>query len=39
MKRFPEAVRSLITERVGLEKAPELLLTPGGIKQVVAVAA
>jgi glucose 1-dehydrogenase len=39
MKRFPETVRSLITERVGLERAPELLVTPGGIKQVVAVAA
>ena len=39
MTRFPEAVRSLITERVGLEKAPALVLNPGGIKQVVAVAA
>jgi glucose 1-dehydrogenase len=39
MRRFPEAVSSLITERVGLEQAPELVRKPGGIKQVVAVAA
>jgi len=36
---FPDAVRSLITERVSLEQAPELLRQAGGIKQVVAIAA
>jgi hypothetical protein len=36
---FPDAVRSLITERVSLEQAPELLRRAGGIKQVVAIAA
>jgi len=35
----PDAVRSLITERVSLDEAPELLRQPGGIKQVVAIAA
>jgi threonine dehydrogenase-like Zn-dependent dehydrogenase len=35
MGLFPEAVQSLITERVALERAPELLAGPGRIKQVV----
>lgn len=35
----PDAVRSLITQRVSLDEAPELLRQPGGIKQVVAIAA
>jgi glucose 1-dehydrogenase len=39
MALFPEAVCGLITERVPLERAPELLRKPGGIKQVVAMAA
>jgi threonine dehydrogenase-like Zn-dependent dehydrogenase len=39
MTLFPEAVRSLITQRVPLEEAPELLRRAGGIKQVVALAA
>ena len=39
MAIFPDAVRSLITERVSLEDAPELLRKPRGIKQVVALAA
>ena len=39
MVLFPDAVRSLITERASLERVPELLRQPGGIKQVVAVAA
>jgi glucose 1-dehydrogenase len=39
MSLFPEAVRSLITERVGLEDAPRLLREAGGIKQVVTLAA
>jgi threonine dehydrogenase-like Zn-dependent dehydrogenase len=39
MTIFPEAVRGLITERVGLEDAPDLLRQPGGIKQVVVIAA
>ncbi|MGH9869534.1 MAG: glucose 1-dehydrogenase [Candidatus Polarisedimenticolia bacterium] len=39
MSIFPDAVRSLITERVSLEDAPELLRRPGGIKQVVTMAA
>jgi threonine dehydrogenase-like Zn-dependent dehydrogenase len=39
MTLFPEAVRGLITERVALEDAPSLLQRPGGIKQVVALAA
>jgi threonine dehydrogenase-like Zn-dependent dehydrogenase len=39
MTLFPDAVRSLITERAPLDDAPELLRHPGGIKQVVALAA
>jgi len=39
MTIFPDAVRSLITERVSLEDVPQLLREPGGIKQVVAIAA
>jgi threonine dehydrogenase-like Zn-dependent dehydrogenase len=39
MTLFPDAVRSLITERVDLEGAPALLRQPRGIKQVVAFAA
>jgi threonine dehydrogenase-like Zn-dependent dehydrogenase len=39
MTLFPDAVRSLITERARLEDAPALLQRPGGIKQVVALAA
>ena len=39
MVLFPDAVRSLITERVSLEQAPALLGQPEGIKQVVAIAA
>jgi threonine dehydrogenase-like Zn-dependent dehydrogenase len=35
MTLFPDAVRGLITERVGLADAPELLKRRGGIKQVV----
>ena len=38
MTVFPEAVRGLITERVPLEQAPEVLRRPGGIKQVVSMA-
>jgi len=37
MAIFPEAVRGLISERVRLEDAPELLRRPGGIKQVVSL--
>jgi threonine dehydrogenase-like Zn-dependent dehydrogenase len=36
---FPDAVRGLITARAPLEAAPEMLRKPGGIKQVVALAA
>jgi threonine dehydrogenase-like Zn-dependent dehydrogenase len=39
MTLFPNAVRSLITDRVGLEEAPRLLKRAGGIKQVVKLAA
>jgi threonine dehydrogenase-like Zn-dependent dehydrogenase len=39
MTLFPDAVRSLITERAPLDKAPSLLKHPAGIKQVVALAA
>ncbi len=39
MGLFPDAVRGLITERVALEGAPALLRRPGGIKQVVSMAA
>ena len=39
MTLFPDSVRKLITDRVSLEDAPELLRNPGGIKQVLAVAA
>jgi threonine dehydrogenase-like Zn-dependent dehydrogenase len=39
MTLFPDAVRGLITERARLEDAPDLLRRPGGIKQVVALAA
>jgi glucose 1-dehydrogenase len=38
MTIFPDAVKSLITERVSLDDAPDLLRQPGGIKQVVAIA-
>jgi threonine dehydrogenase-like Zn-dependent dehydrogenase len=37
MTLFPDAVRKLITDRVSLEKAPELLRNPGGIKQVLSL--
>ena len=37
MSMFPDAVRSVITDRVGLDDAPELLRRPGGIKQVVTI--
>jgi threonine dehydrogenase-like Zn-dependent dehydrogenase len=36
---FPDAVRGLITDRAPLEAATEMLRKPGGIKQVVALAA
>jgi threonine dehydrogenase-like Zn-dependent dehydrogenase len=39
MTLFPGSVRKLITDRVSLEEAPELLRNGGGIKQVLAVAA
>jgi len=39
MSLFPESVRSLITDRVSLEEAPELLRNPSGIKQVLCLAA
>jgi threonine dehydrogenase-like Zn-dependent dehydrogenase len=39
MTLFPESVRKLITDRVSLEAAPELLRNAGGIKQVLAIAA
>jgi threonine dehydrogenase-like Zn-dependent dehydrogenase len=39
MTLFPDAVRSLITQRASLEDAPALLRAGGGIKQVVALAA
>jgi threonine dehydrogenase-like Zn-dependent dehydrogenase len=39
MTLFPDAVRSLITDKVRLEDAPALLRTTGGIKQVIALAA
>ena len=38
MTLFPDAVRSLITEKVRIEDAPALLRSTGGIKQVVAMA-
>jgi threonine dehydrogenase-like Zn-dependent dehydrogenase len=39
MTLFPDAVRSLITERVQLDEAPRVLSRSGGIKQVIAMAA
>jgi threonine dehydrogenase-like Zn-dependent dehydrogenase len=39
MTLFPESVRSLITDRVSLDEAPELLHKSSGIKQVLALAA
>jgi threonine dehydrogenase-like Zn-dependent dehydrogenase len=39
MALFPAAVRRLVTSRVTLEEAPELLHRSGGIKQVVQLAA
>ncbi len=39
MGLFPDAVRRLITHRVALDDAPELLRAPTGIKTVVALAA
>jgi threonine dehydrogenase-like Zn-dependent dehydrogenase len=39
MTLFPAAVRSLITERVGLAEAPRVLSGSGGIKQVIELAA
>jgi threonine dehydrogenase-like Zn-dependent dehydrogenase len=39
MGLFPAALQGLITHRVKLEDAPELLHRPAGIKQVVQVAA
>jgi threonine dehydrogenase-like Zn-dependent dehydrogenase len=39
MGLFPKALRSLITHRVKLEDVPEVLRRPGGIKQVVDLAA
>jgi len=39
MTLFPDAVRSLITEKAKLEDAPAMLRRAGGIKQVVALAA
>jgi threonine dehydrogenase-like Zn-dependent dehydrogenase len=39
MGLFPDAIRRLITERAKLEDAPNLLRRPGGIKQVIALAA
>jgi len=39
MTLFPDAVRSLISERVGLDQAPRLLSRSGGIKQVISLAA
>jgi threonine dehydrogenase-like Zn-dependent dehydrogenase len=36
---FPDALRGLITHRVQLEDAPDLLRRPSGIKQVVTLAA
>jgi hypothetical protein len=39
MTLFPESVRSLITDRVTIDEAPELLRNPSGIKQVLAIAA
>jgi threonine dehydrogenase-like Zn-dependent dehydrogenase len=38
MGLFPDAVRRLVTRRAKLEEAPELLLKPEGIKQVVRLA-
>lgn len=38
MTLFPESVRNVITDRVSLEEAPELLRNPSGIKQVLTVA-
>ena len=38
MTLFPDAVRSLITEKVPIEAAPAMLRHAGGIKQVVAMA-
>jgi hypothetical protein len=39
MKLFPESVRRVITDRVALEEAPELLRNASGIKQVLTLAA
>jgi glucose 1-dehydrogenase len=38
MKRFPDAVRALITARVSLEDARDAVLSRGGIKSVITVA-
>jgi threonine dehydrogenase-like Zn-dependent dehydrogenase len=39
MALFPDAVRGLITKRAKLEDAPALLRQPGGIKQIIQLAA
>jgi threonine dehydrogenase-like Zn-dependent dehydrogenase len=39
MGLFPDALRSLITQRAKLEDTPELLRNPSGIKQVIELAA
>jgi hypothetical protein len=38
MKRFPDAVRALITARVTLDGARDAVLSRGGIKSVITVA-
>jgi hypothetical protein len=38
MVLVPGAVRGLITQRAKLDDVPDLLRSPGGIKQVVALA-
>ena len=38
MRRFPAAVRAMITSRVALDEAREAVLSRGGIKSVVTIA-
>ena len=38
MRRFPAAVRALITDRVPLDNARDAVLSRGGIKSVITVA-
>ena len=37
MRRFPDAVRTLITARMALDEARDAVLSRGGIKSVITV--